>query len=435
MPSASRNPPLVTFSASDTAAKIRTVATHKARVVRESAGGVSWFMRVVVAPDKFKGSLTAAQAYGAIANGVWAAAPHAKVSTFAMADGGEGTADVFRANGAKLVRREVCGPLPGSRVVGEVVIEKDGQTAFLDMATAAGLSLLDEADRDPTRTTTYGVGELIRFALDADCRRVVVGLGGSATCDGGLGAAQALGARVELDDGPATQPVTGGDLHRLCAVDSSLSRERSERNPPGADVQILCLHDVDNALLGDRGTARVFAPQKGATPEQVEQLEHGLARFVELLNAAALATQPGSGAAGGLGFGLDLACNATLRPGAAFVADELKLDDSLTEADLCLTGEGRFDATSLGGKAPIVVARRCQKRGVPCVVLAGSVEPDLDAARAAGVTSYRSIVPGPCSPADARAHAFDWLGRAAEDVVRLFLARPELDTDFTDSED
>ena len=387
----------------------------------------------MIAPDKFKGSLTAVQAYGAIANGVWAAAPHAKVSTFAMADGGEGTADAFRTGGAKLVRREVCGPLPGTRVVGEVVIARDGQTAFLDTATAAGLSLLDEPDRDPTRTTTYGVGELIRFALDADCRRVIVGLGGSATCDGGLGAAQALGATIELDDGPATTPISGGDLHRLRAVVFPMSRERSERNAPAATAEILCLHDVDNPLLGDRGTARVFAPQKGATPEQVEELERGLSRLVEIMDAATLATQPGTGAAGGLGFGLNLACGATLRPGAAFVADELRLDDALAGADLCLTGEGHFDATSLGGKTTVTVARRCQKHGVPCVVLAGGVELDLEQARAAGVTAYRSIVPGPCPPA--RAHAFDWLGRAAEDVVRLFLARPELDTDFTDSED
>ena len=369
----------------------------------------------MIAPDKFKGSLTAVQAYGAIANGVWSAAPHAKVSTFAMADGGEGTADAFRTNGARVVRREVCGPLPGTRVVGEVVIDPDGHTAFLDMATAAGLSLLDAADCDPTRTTSYGVGELIRFALDADCRRVVVGLGGSATCDAGLGAAQALGATIDLDNGPATDPVTGGDLHRLRAVDFKPSRERSERNLPG----ILCLHDVDNPLLGGRGTARVFARQKGAAPGQVEGLERGLSQLVALAGAANLAAQPGTGAAGGLGFGLNLACGAALRPGADFVADELRLDDALAGADLCLTGEGRFDATSLGGKVPVVVAGRCRQHGVPCVVLAGSVELDLDAA---GVTGYRGIVPGPCSLADARANAFDWLGRAAEDVVRIFLA-------------
>ena len=408
-------------------------------------------MRVVIAPDKFKGSLTAISAYGAIANGVWAARPKTKLSLFAMADGGEGTADVFRMNGCRRVTREVCGPLPGTRVSGEIVFLEDGETAILDMATAAGYSLLGDGERDPTRTTTYGVGELIRFAADAGVRKIVVGLGGSATCDGGLGAAQALGAAVELDDGPATSPVTGADLSRLRGIafpgrltnpKAPLSREQSER--PGSEsdarsargstgssarateqtdgVEVICLCDVDNPLSGSRGAARVFAPQKGATPAQVEQLDIGLRRLTDVADARDLANEPGTGAAGGLAFGLALACGATRRPGADYVADALGLDSRLDGADLCITGEGRFDATSLGGKVTACVARRCKRFGVPCFVLAGGVELDLEEAHAAGVTSYRGIVPGPCTLDEAEANAFDWLGRAAEQSVRLFLA-------------
>ena len=366
-------------------------------------------VRVVIAPDKFKGSLSAIEAYGAIANGVWAAAPGATASTFAMADGGEGTAIALSNKNCQSVEHNVLGPLPWLRALGQIVLLEDGETAVLDMATAAGFSLLSEPQRDPTLTTTYGVGELIKHVIGLGRKRILVGLGGSATCDGGLGAAQALGLQIELDGKPLNRPIVGGDLPKVTMLTP----------PEKLDAQIVCLCDVDNPLVGPRGAAEVFAPQKGATPEQVELLRAGLMTVAEKAGSNPCAAH--TGAAGGLAFGLGLVANVTATPGAAFIADHLNIDESLADADLCITGEGRFDETSLAGKVTAEVARRAKAAGVPCVVLAGAVVAPTDM-HEAGVTATFSIVPRTMVMEEATMRAFELLGTTAEQAMRLFLA-------------
>lgn len=373
-------------------------------------------MQIVIAPDKFKGSLAAQSVAHTIAEGVLRVHPHGQIVLAPMADGGEGTAEVIAAAsaGSRVVDVEVTGPLPQMRVQGRIFFVDAGATAVLDMASAAGFSLLSEPQRDPTCATTYGVGELIRHAIGQGAQRVLVGLGGSATTDGGMGAAQALGAQVELDTGPAKSPITGGDLSRIRNV------QFDPESLGGAEVT--CLHDVSNPLLGRSGTAHIFSPQKGATPKQVQQLDSALKRLAELAGATLAAESPGMGAAGGLGFGLHLAVGAKLRPGSETVADTIGLDEKLRGADVCFTGEGGFDATSLGGKVTLSVARRCNAAHVPCFVLAGKVETGLHIVHDQGVTSFGSIMPGPMTLEEALPKMHVLLAEAAEQVMRIFFA-------------
>lgn len=368
-------------------------------------------MRVVIAPDKFKGSLSAISAYGAIANGAMAADKDVKLRLFAMADGGEGTANVLHMHGCRTVQHEVTGPLPGTRVTGEIVILEDGKTAAIDMASAAGFSLLRPEDRDPSQTTSFGVGELIAFAAAADCTTILLGLGGSATCDAGLGAAQALGVPIQINGETIRRPVTGADLHRVSEIGKAAGRFDG--------LEVICLCDVDNPLHGPDGAAHVFAAQKGATREQVLQLDRGLARVAGL--SLFDATRLHMGAAGGLAFGLQHAVDASAIPGAPFIADHLELDRSLAVADLCITGEGRFDETSLRGKVTSEVARRANQAGVPCIVLAGSIDPWLNVDEL-GLIAMHSLLPGPMTLDEAVEDAFDLLGAAAEQVIRTFIA-------------
>ena len=369
-------------------------------------------MRIVVAADKFKGSLDAPGVCAAMTAGVRRAAPEAEVDLCPMADGGEGTADALAAGGGTVVERHVCGPLPGSRVLGRITLLDDGRTAVLDMASAAGITLLAPDQLDPTRTTTYGVGELVRYAIEMGCHRVIVGLGGSATCDGGLGAAQALGLHIFLDGDrtPASQPLTGGDLGRVTYLDIPTL---------GTAARVTCLCDVTNPLLGPHGAAAVYGPQKGATPEQVGQLDAGLRNLARVSRRLPLAEEPGMGAAGGLAFGLSMATKADLRPGVDAVCDACGLEDRLGQTQLCLTGEGRYDAQSLSGKVVSGVTRRCDDADVPCVVIAGGVDPE---AAADGPCAAFSIAPGPATLADLTARAADLVALSAEHVVRLTLA-------------
>lgn len=370
-------------------------------------------LKVVVASDKFKGVLTAPEACAAMAQGIRDAAPEADVDICPMADGGEGTAEALAAGGGTIIERDVCGPLPGTTVPGHITLLDDRETAVIDMSSAAGFNLLNEAQRDPTRTTSYGVGQLIHHAIEIGCRRVIVGLGGSATCDAGLGAAQALGLQLTLDTGPLDRPFTGAHLTRLRHVEVPIL---------GPRAKVTCLCDVSNPLFGPTGAAFVFAPQKGATCEQVKQLDAGLRNAAEVCNRIGTAGEPGMGAAGGLGFGLFIAAKAVLKPGADACADACRLAERLEGAQLCLTGEGRFDEQSLSGKAVMGVAHKCAAAEVPCVVLAGEVEGNLADAYAAGVSACYSIAPGPASLAHLMRRTPDLLTRSASQVMRLLLA-------------
>ena len=338
---------------------------------------------VVCAPNAFKGALSAADAAAAMATGVREAGFVAV--EVPVADGGDGTLDVLLASAVAprvdVVR--VTGPL-GAPLDARLGWLAPGQ-AVVEMAEAAGLRLVPPADRDALGATTHGVGELIRAALDGGARRVVVGVGGSATTDGGSGALAALGVRF-LDARGEKLPPGGGALRWLANVDAR------GLDPRVRECRIEVAVDVRSPLLGPAGAAAVFGPQKGALPEEWGLLETGLARFVAVLDelaavgaggtdaerragwASAIAAQPGAGAAGGCAFGLAAVCGATLVPGGALVCDLVGLDAALDGAALVLTGEGRLDSSTAAGKAPAEVARRAAVAGLPCVALTGSVE-------------------------------------------------------------
>jgi glycerate 2-kinase len=368
-------------------------------------------MKLLLAPDKLKGSLSASDACVAIARGVRRADSSIEVDPCPLADGGEGTADaLLAALGGSIEQVRVTGPL-GTPVEAGLALLADGRTAVIEMAAAAGLALVPEDRRDPARATSYGVGELMRAALDAGRTRLVVGLGGSATNDGGAGMAQALGVRFE----GASEPITAAELERVRAVD------RSRRDPRLERVEIVAACDVDSPLLGELGATRVYGPQKGARSEQLAGLERGLARLAELVPELA-PEHPGAGAAGGLGFGLVAFAGARIAPGAELVLDAVDFDARLVGVELVLTAEGRLDAQSLRGKLPIAVARRARRLGVPSVALVGSFDRAALAARPRELCAWFSIVDGPTSNEQAIASAGELLAALAENVVRLATA-------------
>jgi glycerate 2-kinase len=321
-------------------------------------------MRIVVAPDSFKGSISAAGAASALAAGWRRARPDDEVIELPLADGGEGTLEMLAAAdpGSRWHHVRVNGP--GTARVPAAWLEMDGNVAVVELATAAGLTLLSEPS--PLTAHSYGVGELIRSAIDAGARRLLVALGGSACTDGGTGALAALGARF-LDAAGAQLPRGGGPLVRLAAVDLS-------GLVPPPDGGISCLTDVRAPLLGPAGAAAVFGPQKGASPADVVVLEDGLARLASLLGGDP--AEPGAGAAGGCGYGLAAGLGARLLPGASELAVAAGLAAALASADLVITGEGQYDATSEGGKvvgAVREIAAGVPVAGVPVAVVAGRI--------------------------------------------------------------
>ncbi len=391
-------------------------------------------MRVVIAPDKFKGSLTAVDAARAIAEGVFQAAPDALIDLCPMADGGEGTVDaVASATGAELREEAVSGPLEGQRVTacwalippGAVeALRRDAglagllvpgtATGLIEMAQASGLSLVPGDRRDPMATSTLGTGQLILKALDAGCRQVVVGIGGSGTVDGGTGMARALGYRL-LDARGRELPGGGACLESLSSIDPSGA------DPRLSETGFLVASDVDSPLLGPQGAARVFGPQKGATPRQVESLERGLARLAEVvLDSLGVDVRevPGAGAAGGLGAGLVAFCGAKIASGVMLIAGLTKLEEKIEGADLVLTGEGRFDSQSSRGKTPAGVVDIAGRHGVPAVVLAGEIAGEAVDPLGPGAAAF-CILPGPVDLHDAMAGAAGYLRSGAARLIGL----------------
>jgi len=322
----------------------------------------------VVAPAPFKGAQPASAAARAIAAGLRLAVPGVETRAVPVADGGEGTLDALvAAAGGR--RRPVVVSDPLGRPVEASVGELPGGVAVVELALASGYERLAPGERDPEATSTRGTGELIRAALDLGARRIVVGLGGSATTDGGLGLAAALGVRA-LDAEGRELPGRGADLRRVARIDLSGRDPRLD----GVAIEVAC--DVDTLFHGPAGAARVFGPQKGAGPEAVERLDAGLAMLAAAIRDATgtdLAEVPGAGAAGGAAGGLMALLGATLAPGAPLVLQAVGLEERLDGAALCVTGEGRLDETSLAGKAPAAVAAACGRAGVPCVALCGEV--------------------------------------------------------------
>lgn len=372
-------------------------------------------MKLVIAPDSFKESLSAQDVASAIARGWRTVYPDADIHLCPMADGGEGTVDaVLAASGGERRELTVCGPL-GKAVQAHWGWLEGGQ-AVIEMAAASGLHWVEPDQRDARITTSYGTGELIVAALDAGARRIILGIGGSATNDGGAGVLQALGVRL-LD--AAGEPLTPGGAALI-----NLQRiELDGLDPRLAKVEILVAADVDNPLCGPRGASHVFGPQKGATPEQVEQLDRALGHFADVMTATLgedYREVPGVGAAGGLGFAARAVLDASFCPGIELVAELSELAAAMQGADLAITGEGRLDGQSLHGKTPVGVARIAQAAGVPVIALAGSLGEGYQRLYEAGIQAAFSLAPGPVSLEHAMAEADTLLQSRAADIARLW---------------
>ncbi|WP_399924390.1 glycerate kinase [Streptomyces kanamyceticus] len=373
--------------------------------------------RFAIAPSGFKESLSAPAAAEAIAAGVRRVVPHAETDLIPLVDGGEGTARALAAaDGGRLVALPATGPV-GQPIGTHFALLPDG-TAVVEMAAVAGLSLVPRDLRDPGATTTYGVGELIRAALDAGARRILVGCGDSGTSDGGAGALQALGARL-LDLDGFELPPGGRALSRLSRIDTS------GLDPRLADTDIRVACNPFNVLCGERGVARVFGPQKGATPEQVEELAAALEHWAYVLTrdlrvTADLSGGPGTGASGGLGAGL-AALGARLLPRFDVLLGRLDLDARLARADLVVTAEGALDGQTRHGKIPAEVARRAKRSGRPVLVLAGTIGVGAHSVRALGVDAYSAILPAPVSLTEALGRGGEFLTDATERALRMIL--------------
>ncbi|MFZ5468738.1 MAG: glycerate kinase [Myxococcota bacterium] len=362
-------------------------------------------MRVLVAPQELKGTLTAAEAAQAIATGLRAARPEWSLDLASLADGGPGTVDVlvFAKQGERR-RTRVHDPL-GRPLDASWGLIDGGEAAVIEMAAASGLSSTKENERDPLRANTFGTGELIRAALDAGCRRIFLGAGGSATTDGGMGAACALGVRfLDAQGGPL--PPEPRALQHLAAVDVR------ERDPRLEGVELTVLADVQNPLLGKEGAAHVYGPQKGATPEQVNELEALLTHLVRVARQTSLAQQPATGAAGGLPFALAAFCGASIRPGFDVVAEALQLEKRVKDADLVITGEGRLDAQTSYLKGPYALARLAKGQHKRVVLFAGTVAKPAQAMEV--FDEVHAVTPEQLTPGEIKARAGELLKAAVE---------------------
>lgn len=372
-------------------------------------------MRIAIVPNAFKGSLTASQAIGCIERGFRKALPNICTVGIPMADGGDGTVRaIVEATGGSLAKCHVRDPL-GRRIKSSFGLTGDGRTAVIEMALANGLALLGPNERNPLLTSTYGTGELIRAALDRGVKDILLGIGGSATNDGGMGMARALGVRFldarnrELDD-------NGGSLTGLSRIDISGLDVRLK----STTVSVAC--DVDNPLYGPRGAARVYSPQKGAAPAMVKRLDTGLRQLASVIKkdlGVRVARLPGAGAAGGLGAGLVAFLGARMRPGVDIVIHAIGLESKLAGCDLVVTGEGRLDGQTLSGKAPAGVAKIAKKLGIPVIAICGSLAPDAGKVREAGIDAFFSALEEPVSEADLPKRGPGMLERCAEQVGRL----------------
>lgn len=373
-------------------------------------------MKIVFALNAFKESLTAPQACRAVAKGFCRGLPDADAVLFPVADGGDGTAEALvAATSGKLAAKKVCGPL-GKPVRARYGVLGDGRTAIVEMAEASGLALVPPNRRNPLKTTTYGTGELIADALRRGVRRVIIGLGGSATVDLAAGMAQALGARL-LDRRGRPIPRGGGGLAALTRIDLGALRNRL------AGVEIIGATDVTNPLFGRRGGIQVYSPQKGASPAMVRQLEEGARNAVAVIRrdlGLTVANIPGSGAAGGFGAGIVAWLGGRLSPGIDVILDAAEFDRVLKDADLVVTGEGRIDRQTAFGKAPVGVARRAKAAGIPCIAIAGGIGPGCANLHPLGIDAVFSICDGPMALDAAIRDARSLAERCGEQIARLW---------------
>lgn len=372
-------------------------------------------MKIVIAPDSYKESLTAQQVASAMEAGFRAVFPQASYVLVPVADGGEGTVDaVMTATKGRRIDVTVQGPL-GDPVKAFYGLSGDGSMAVIEMAAASGLALVPPERRNPLKTSSVGTGQLIRAALEAGARSFILGIGGSATNDGGAGMLQALGARL-LDGEGAEIPAGGEGLGRLAAIDLSAFDSRLRE----VTVDVAC--DVDNPLCGPHGASVVFGPQKGASPEMVKVLDANLQHFADIARRdlqIEMADVPGAGAAGGMGGAMYAFLHGRLRSGVDIITEAVGLEAALRDADLVVTGEGRIDGQTVHGKTPVGVARVAKRHGKAVIAIGGCLRSDVDRVHAHGIDAVTDAVYRPCTLQEALDEAYDNVCLAARNAASL----------------
>jgi len=379
-------------------------------------------MKFIIAPDSFKGSLSASEATNAIARGTRSVYPNAEIALVPLADGGEGTVDALvAATGGRYVRCRVKGPLGGTVEAAFGISGLNPRTAFIEMAAASGITLIEQSDRDPLRASTYGTGQLLLAAIEAGAKEIVIGIGGSATNDGGAGAMQALGVQfLDAGDRPIESPVCGADLINLSRIDVSGMRF------PVGDVSVTIASDVTNPLIGPNGASAVYGPQKGANSEMVKQLDEALTHYANIIAetlSISIADLPGAGAAGGLGGGLIAFLKANMASGIDIILDAANFDIAVKDADWVITGEGRIDSQTLQGKTISGVMKRTRSHSKARVIaFGGAVD---ESARQSlidqGLHAAVAVSPEGMSVKEAMANASTLLERSVAETISSLL--------------
>ena len=371
-------------------------------------------MKIVIAPDSFKGSLTATEAADAIEIGFRAVYPDAEYVKVPMADGGEGTVQsLVDATSGTIINQSVIGPM-GDMVSGFFGILGDSRTAVVEMAAASGIHLVKPEERNIYLASSFGTGQLINAALDHGCDKLIIGLGGSATNDGGMGMMKALGGQF-LDQSSAPLAPDVRALSQLARIDLQ------HLNPRLGKTEIVVACDVDNPLCGENGAARVFGPQKGATEEDIAVLDQALARYGDVLSnntGRNIAVEPGAGAAGGMGAALIGLIDAVVKPGVDLVIGIVELAKSIVDADLVITGEGRIDSQTIHGKTPVGVAKIAKSHNLPVICIAGSVEDDADIIHQLGIDEIYSVIEGDYDLTEVLIEAGHKLTQAAQKIAK-----------------
>ena len=372
-------------------------------------------MKIVIAPDSYKESLSALEVATAIEQGFREIFPDAHYVKLPVADGGEGTVEAMvAATQGGIIKVRVTGPL-GENVEGFYGLSGDEQSAFIEMAAASGLEMVAPSSRNPLKTTSWGTGELIRHALDAGVKHIIIGIGGSATNDGGAGMVQALGAKLlDAEDNPIG--MGGGELEKLARIDIS----ELDTRLANCRIEVAC--DVTNPLTGKEGASAVFGPQKGATPEMIARLDESLAHYAKIIARDLdidVLNLEGGGAAGGMGAALYAFCGAELRQGIEIVTDALHLDNHVADADLVITGEGRIDSQTIHGKVPVGVAKVAKRYNKPVIGIAGSLTADVGVVHEHGIDAVFSVIYTVCTLEEALKNAEENVRMAARNIAAV----------------
>ncbi|WP_226669553.1 glycerate kinase [Metabacillus litoralis] len=373
-------------------------------------------MKIVIAPDSFKESLTAIEVANFIETGFKEILPDAEYVKIPMADGGEGTVQsIVDATQGRILEKQVIGPL-GIPIHAYFGLSGNGETAIVEMAAASGLQLVPQEKRNPLITTSYGTGELISAALDYGVKHIILGIGGSATNDGGAGMIQALGGQLLNSKGKQIR-FGGSNLIELSSVDLTTIDKRLHTTK----IEVAC--DVNHPLLGPNGASSVFGPQKGASPKMIEILDNNLAHFASMIESylhVDLRNNPGAGAAGGLGFGAMAALSlAQFKKGVDIVLEKVNFDHHVKNASLVITGEGRIDSQTIHGKTPIGVARAAKKFNIPVIAIAGEISNDSEIVKNHGIDALFSIVPGAIPLSQALKQADTYTTKTAKNIASL----------------